>query len=147
MARIEYNRLKNNLDTILNKRNISSSKFSSFTGISRTTIEELRNNPYKNCSERTSFKIYSALGIKHDDLFEVVINPIALVMDDPNGFTEKNLNLLLKDLGEFNLNFNKRVWSNNDSLNISSKNFGCRSIGIESCFRIYNWRLIILVFI
>lgn len=74
----------NNLKSIMEERKISALRLSVLSGVSRSSIGRMYNNPYANITVEKSFLLEKALHVDHSELFTSVFR--ICITDDPNGF-------------------------------------------------------------
>ncbi|MTV82199.1 helix-turn-helix transcriptional regulator [Secundilactobacillus folii] len=107
----------NKLGEILKEKYISQYKFCKFTGLSMSTISRIINNPKANITEDMSLVISEALHIGLDDWHYWRFNDLYA----PNGFTNKHLKLLDKEMAIYNVSLVYQPYNSNNAVNICTK--------------------------
>ncbi|MFD1418857.1 helix-turn-helix domain-containing protein [Companilactobacillus keshanensis] len=108
--------IHNNLKGIMAERQISISKLSEYSEVSRGTISRIYNNSRANITSDVSFALSGVLNVKCDELLSKVYKLI--ISDDPNGFTNENISILDSKIKACNLpSLKYEVYSGNRSMN------------------------------
>lgn len=130
----------NNLKSIMEERKISALRLSVLSGVSRSSIGRMYNNPYANITVEKSFLLEKALHVDHSELFTSVFR--ICITDDPNGFSEENLLILNTEIKKNNLpSLKYNIYSNSRTMKFEMKYSNNRRFYLNGYMRFYYYEM------
>jgi len=112
-----------------------------YTDLSRATVYKIARNRHHDMKESVSRTLQRLLGVEHDELITWGPDMATYFKDDPCGFTQGRLEILNDEMQSMEMQLNYQVYSQNESMNVTTKYARNRLMYLDGNIRIFTYGL------